>query len=78
MYSGNNFSAEYTIDAHGRSVLRGLTFEETQELEYLDSIPPFEGRLVWPPNHQPLSATEARWLELYEKHRSSCGRLDRL
>lgn len=55
----------------GRRVLRGLTYEETREFEHLDDLPPFEGRLVWPPDQKPISPRDTRWFELYEKHRTA-------
>lgn len=62
----NNAPRRYFVDACGRRVLIGLTFEETFEFERLDSQLADsqvvgEGAL-W------LVAGERRWQELYTKH----------
>ena len=52
----------YSFDAKDRRVLAGLTFEETAELEALES-------------QIPTSASGQRWLELYNKHVRSCAQM---
>ena len=58
-------------DSLGRLVLIGLTFEEREEFERLDTTPALDkdGCLFpWPTDGDPLPRSEHRWLELYEKH----------
>lgn len=66
----NNAPRRYFVDAGGRRVLIGLTFEETFEFERLDSQP-----VVGPDGEIARDATvlrpvagEQRWQELYIKH----------
>ena len=67
----NNAPRRYFVDAGGRRVLIGLTFEETFEFERLDSQPvdgqaddqiARGGNVLWP------VVGEQRWQELYAKH----------
>lgn len=67
----NNAPRRYFVDAGGRRVLIGLTFEETFEFERLDSQPVTgladghavrDGGVLWP------ATGERRWQELYAKH----------
>jgi hypothetical protein len=46
---------QYTFDKHGRRVLVGLSFAETQEFELLEA-------------GLPMYAMELHWLELFNKH----------
>jgi hypothetical protein len=46
---------EYKLDAKGRRVLVGLSFEETTEFEVLEA-------------QLPMYHAELRWLELFNKH----------
>lgn len=66
-----------TIDNNGLSVIVGLTYEETIELEALDQTPPIDanGDTAWYFQGGPRSASEQRWLELYEQHRIALGLL---
>ncbi|MGY4615535.1 hypothetical protein ACVWZ4_000762 [Bradyrhizobium sp. USDA 4472] len=68
---GNNAPRRYFVDAGGRRVLIGLTFEETCEFERLDSqaLPGQEdgpmardGSVLCP------VVGQQRWQELYSKH----------
>jgi len=68
-------------DSFGRSVLIGLTFDETEEFERLNASPAVdkEGRLFpWPTDGDSLPRSEHRWLELYEKHSAACELLDQI
>lgn len=64
----NNAPRRYFVDAVGRRVLIGLTFEETFEFERLDSrtLVSLQARReddgLWP------ASGEQRWLDLYAKH----------
>lgn len=59
------------LDALGRAVLIGLTFEETKEFRELDRRLPFQGQHVWPTEGLPLLPMEARWHELWSKHQAA-------
>jgi hypothetical protein len=64
-------TARHTIDEKGRRVLVGLSAEETQEFETLDSFPPSDSsgnRIAWTFGGEPTTNREKRWLELYTKH----------
>lgn len=60
----------YHIDAQGRSVLIGLSHEETREFETLEQASPADadGNPFWSFEGEPNTADERRWLELYRKH----------
>jgi hypothetical protein len=65
----------YTQDHLGRKVLIGLTFAETREFEILDAQPPVDENgdlLRWEIDEQSFPPNQARWLELYKKHRQAC------
>jgi hypothetical protein len=65
----------HTRDTRGRKVLIGLTFAETREFEILDAQPPVDehGNLLrFEIDEQPFPSNQARWLELYKKHREAC------
>ncbi|MBH5369024.1 hypothetical protein [Bradyrhizobium glycinis] len=73
----NSAPRRYFVDAGGRRVLIGLTFEETFEFERLDNQPienwsdgrlPRVGSTLW------HVAGEERWQELYAKHESAWKR----
>ena len=64
-------SDAYILDKMRRRVLAGLTPEETFELELLDAQIPFDGKPICPSAGMPLSQTEHRWLELFEKMESA-------
>ena len=66
-------SDAYTLDKMRRRVLAGLTPEETFEFELLDARIPFDGKPVGHSAEFPLSKTERRWLELFEKMNRSRG-----
>jgi len=62
-------------DIFGREVLIGLTYAETIEFRALDALSPFDGLgrgLEWETDDQSFPPSEARWLELYNKHRTAC------
>jgi hypothetical protein len=61
----------YRHDEQGRPVLIGLSWKETREFERLDESLPFEGRHVWPTQDLPVLPMEARWLELWTRHRAA-------
>ena len=65
----------YIWDDIGQKVLVGLTFAETCEFEFLDAQPPVDeqGNLLrWELEEESFPANQARWLELYKKHRKAC------
>ncbi|QPF90294.1 hypothetical protein [Bradyrhizobium commune] len=67
----NNAPRRYFVDAGGRRVLIGLTFEETFEFERLDSQPVLglaAGHAVRNSGVLWSAAGERRWQELYAKH----------
>jgi hypothetical protein len=66
-------SSEYELDAEGRLVLVGLTWQETQEFKALDRTLPFDGQHVWPTAGVPLLPMEKRWHELWTKHQKKLG-----
>jgi hypothetical protein len=61
----------YRHDEQGRLVLIGLSWKETREFERLDESLPFEGQHVWPTQDLPVLPMEARWLELWTRHRAA-------
>jgi hypothetical protein len=61
----------YRRDEQGRLVLIGLSWQETREFERLDESLPFEGHHVWPTQGLPVLPEEARWFELWTKHRAA-------
>jgi hypothetical protein len=68
----------YSCDSFGRRVLTGLTFAETCEFVLLDEEPPVDERgnlLQWEIDDNSFPPNQARWLELYKKHRAACERL---
>ena len=68
------FENLYGLDEQGRSVLIGLSFDETSEFERLDASLPFNGLHVWPDLSEedvPLAPIELRWRELWEKHEAA-------
>ncbi len=52
-------------------MLIGLSLDEEEEFNKLDDTLPFNGEFVWPTSGFPAMAGEARWLELWEKHRAA-------
>jgi hypothetical protein len=67
----NNAPRRYFVDAGGRRVLIGLTFEETFEFERLDSqalVGRGDGGIVRDGSIHRLVVVEQRWQELYAKH----------
>jgi hypothetical protein len=54
----------------------GLTHEETIEFAILDAIPPKVDSIPWEAVPSSFPRTEARWLELFEKHLVACKSLD--
>jgi hypothetical protein len=65
----------YSRDFLGRQVLTGLTFAETLEFELLDAEAPVDehGNLLrWETDEKSFPSNQARWLELYKKHRAAC------
>ena len=57
----------------------GLTFAETREFELLDAEPPVDEQghlLAWETDEDSFPPNQARWLELYRKHREACVRQD--
>jgi hypothetical protein len=68
----------HTRDSFGRRVLIGLTFFETSEFELLDAEPPIDEHghiLRWETDDESFPPNQARWLELYKKHRAACIKL---
>ena len=66
-------------DIFGRKVLVGLTYAETCEFELLDAVPPTDEHsraLSWEIEESSFPPNQARWLELYKKHKAACDRLD--
>jgi hypothetical protein len=64
----------YSVDVFGRRVLVGLTYSETIEFEALDATPPIDENgeiLRWEVDEESFPPGEARWLELYRKHRAA-------
>lgn len=51
----------------------GLTVAETIEFETLDALAPLDehGKIAWVFEGPPISQRERRWLELFDKLRSS-------
>lgn len=65
----------YCRDAYGRSVLIGLTYEETLEFEALDASSPTAEQalgLKWETDESSFPPDETLWLELYKRHRAAC------
>lgn len=64
-------SFKRSVDGNGRSVIIGLTYEETIEFKSLDQTSPTDsdGNLGWYFQGGPITRSEQRWLELYEQHR---------
>ena len=72
-------SRSYCRDIFGRRVLIGLTYAETLEFELLDAEPPIDEHghiLDWETDEKSFPSSQARWLELYKKHRVACTRLN--
>jgi hypothetical protein len=66
-------------DIFGRRVLLGLSYAETCEFESLDAEPPIDrhGQLLrWETEEKSFPLGQARWLELYNKHRAARVRVD--
>jgi hypothetical protein len=64
----------------GRRVLIGLSYAETREFESLDAEPPIDrqGQLLhWEIEEKSFPPNQARWLELYNKHRAACARVNK-
>jgi hypothetical protein len=61
---------EHELDAEGRRVLVGLSWQETQEFNALDRTLPFHGQHVWPTEGLPQLPMEQRWHELWTKHQA--------
>ena len=65
----------YSLDSLRRRILIGLTFAETEEFERLDAEPPVDEHgniLRWETDDESFPPNQARWLELYQKHRAAC------
>ena len=65
----------YSLDSLRRRILIGLTFAETGEFERLDAEPPVDehGQISrWETSDESFPHNQARWLELYQKHRAAC------
>lgn len=58
-------------------MLTGLTRDESEEFRQLDQTIPFGGKPVWPIPGLPEDATERRWLQLWDKHRTAMSRIER-
>lgn len=67
----NKRNHPYCHDNAGRTVLAGLTFEETIEFKNIDECLPFNGLHVWPTEALPLLPMEVRWQELWTKHQAA-------
>jgi hypothetical protein len=64
----------YPRDRFGEHVLAGLTAAETREFELLDAKTPVDehGRLLrWEISEDEFPPNQARWLELYKKHKAA-------
>lgn len=64
----------YSRDGFGRRILIGLTFLETREFEMLDAEPPVDEHghiLRWEIDDELFPPNQARWLELYKRHRAA-------
>ncbi len=59
------------LDDRGHLVRVGLSYMETKEFMALDASLPYDGKAVWPDRALPLPPMEARWLELWTKHRDA-------
>ena len=71
----SRFQPLYSRDTLGRRILIGLTFSETREFERLDAEPPVDEHghiLRWEIDDESFPPNQARWLELYKKHRAAC------
>lgn len=67
-------SRNYTTDCFGEPTLAGLSPAETREFELLDAEPPVDecGRLLgWEISEDDFPLNQARWLELYKKHKAA-------
>jgi len=67
-------SRNYTTNCFGEPTLAGLTAAETREFELLDEEPPVDerGRLLeWEISEDEFPPNQARWLELYKKHKAA-------
>lgn len=64
-------SSDRELDANGRMVLIGLSYDETKEFDALDDTSPVDqlGKMTWRFEGGPRTRAERRWLFLYEKHR---------
>ena len=61
------------------AIHRVATFAETCEFELLDAVPPTDEHscaLSWEMEESSFPPNQARWLELYKKHKAACDRLD--
>jgi hypothetical protein len=61
----------YAIDAHGNTVLIGLSAEETEEFIRLDDAISENAAPQQDPMDRCYGPRECRWLELYEKHETA-------
>ena len=62
----------YSTNCFGERILVGLTAAETREFELLDAEIPVDeyGRLLrWEISEDEFPLNQARWLELYKKHK---------
>jgi len=70
----------FTVDAQGRRVRVGLSWDETLEFERLDAREPLDhhGRPIpWYAQSAAIRRSEDRWFELYRKHEDARQRLER-
>lgn len=67
-------SRNFTPDRFGEPTLAGPTAAETREFELLDAEPPVDERgclLDWEISEDEFPPNQARWLELYKKHKAA-------
>ena len=70
----------FTVDAQGRRVRVGLSWDETLEFERLDAREPMDHRgqpIPWYAQSAAIRRSEDRWFELYRKHEEARLRLER-
>jgi hypothetical protein len=73
---GELYPRRYSVDDRRRSIMVGLTAEETLEFERLDNSPPLDedGNPAWTSDGVPSTPRERRWCELYQKHEKAWSR----